>query len=81
MTRPIHYLAVAARMMALLDQLPTSRSLPKKAIAPRPEHDPPEVRAARAAAERARLEAQLSAAVSKRARRNAARLRGKRAEA
>ncbi len=77
MTRPIHYLAVAARMMALPDQLPTARPLPKKAIAHRPEHDPPEVRAARAAAERARLEAQLFAAEAKRSRRNTARARQK----
>lgn len=75
MTRPVHLLAVAARMMALLDQLPASRSFPRKAVVHRPEHDPPDVRAARAAAEKARLEAQLSAAEAKRSRRNAARLR------
>lgn len=74
MTRPIHLLDIANRMLDLLDHLPRARIQPRRPYVHRPEHDPPHVRAARAAAEEARTNAVLSAADAKRARRNAARL-------
>jgi hypothetical protein len=77
MTRPIHLLEVAHRMLDLLDHLPRARSLPRRPYVHRPEHDPPHVRAARADADEARINAALSAAEAKRLRRNAARLRAK----
>lgn len=77
MTRPIHLIDLAHRVLDLLDHLPRARSLPRRPYVHRPENDPPGVRAARAAAEEARIDAALSGAEAKRARRNAARLRGR----